>query len=427
MREPWDILMQFSGALQQQAAQSRATADNALLRMFGTNIARQDAATAQGYNVENASLRNMYATDADTVAFERQLQRDQAARDASNEQMRVRRGYDLEDAAAGQANRQANIILEQSLLAEREALERGGVPKPRRFGSLSPDAAAIVQSESGGKFGARSSTSSAWGPGQYIDSTAEAVRKQHPELNLQPGWQNDPAQFEIGHEAHTSDNAKVLVANGIEPTRGNKKAAHFLGAGGAVRVLRQPDNTSLAAVVGNDVMAANPHLKGMTVGQFKQWANASVGGSTTIEGGVRRYTDTNLPVGAEGEVSNEAGSNVDNGSIPPVSPWMQQYLDEQGLEAKERVTMTEAQMDLLPPELREQFMPDVTDTSQQGVRGAKTEYIRVQPRVMPDATGLPTPKKPTNSAAPVQVQKAAPGRWVDGKFVIDDQEIELPD
>ena len=426
--EPWDILQAYSSQLAQQAAQSRATSDNALLRMFGARIDRQNAETQQNYGLETLGERNRYATIADTTAFDRQVQRDEAARATADAQLMTRRGFDVSDAQRDQGWRQENTRLEQSLIAEREAAARGDVPKPRRFGSLSSDAAAIVQRESGGKFGAKNPNSSAFGPGQYIRSTAEAVRRAHPELGLTEGWENDPAQFEIGHEAHTSDNAKLLAANGIEPTRANKYAAHFLGAGGAVRALRHSDDTPLASVVNADQLAANPQLRGMTVGQFKQWAASGGTGSTSAQGGVRRYTDADPALSADGEVSNGAASAVmDDTGIAPVTPWMQQYLDANGLEAAERVTMTEAQLDLLPPELKEQFMPDVADTTQQGVRGAKTEYIRVQPRQMPEATGLPTPKKQTNTVAPVTPVKTTRGRWTDGKFVIDGAEVELPD
>lgn len=143
---------------------------------------------------------------------------------------------------------------------------------------------AIKSAESGGNPNAKNPRSSATGLYQFTDGTWDAVAKAHPQLGLTPDGRRDPDQQERAIRAFTADNAKILAGSGIEPTGGNLYAAHFLGAGGARSVLSQPDNASVAAIVGPGVVKANPFLARMTVGDFKRWA-ASKGGNNVLEGG----------------------------------------------------------------------------------------------------------------------------------------------
>lgn len=142
----------------------------------------------------------------------------------------------------------------------------------------------IIQIESGGNPNAKNPKSSATGLGQFIDSTWLGVVRKHAP-HLMEGRSNaevlalrtDPDIARRMLEAHTDDNREFLRNRGIEATDGNLYLAHFLGAGGAVRVLSEDPNASVEQVLGANVAAANPFLKGRTVGQLIDWASTKMG------------------------------------------------------------------------------------------------------------------------------------------------------
>lgn len=157
--------------------------------------------------------------------------------------------------------------------------------KGRRIGAeaalvgVSPNyLTAIRSAESGGNDAARNPNSTATGRYQFTAGTWSALAQKHPELGLTPQGRLDPAQQERAIRAFTADNAQVLEAAGISPSGGNLYAAHFLGAGGAVKVLGAGGNVAVSDLVGAEVIAANPFLAGMTVDRFKRWANSKGGG-----------------------------------------------------------------------------------------------------------------------------------------------------
>jgi hypothetical protein len=131
----------------------------------------------------------------------------------------------------------------------------------------------IKQAESGGNLNATNPNSTATGPYQFTDGTWADLGKQHPELNLTPNGRTDPAQNERAIAAFTQDNAKTLYGQGIPINPGTLYAAHFLGAGGAVKALSADNNAPLTSTgLSPEVFKANPFLNGMTVGQFKDFA-----------------------------------------------------------------------------------------------------------------------------------------------------------
>jgi hypothetical protein len=137
---------------------------------------------------------------------------------------------------------------------------------------------AIRGAESAGNDAAKNPNSSATGRYQFTDGTWADVAQRHPDLGLTPDGRMDPAQQEKAIRALTMDNIGSLRQSQIPITPGNLYAAHFLGAGGASKALTQPDDTPMSAVVGPEVLQANPQLGQMTVGQFKEWT-ASKGGN----------------------------------------------------------------------------------------------------------------------------------------------------
>lgn len=142
--------------------------------------------------------------------------------------------------------------------------------------SVGPDVYAnrVAGFESGGASNAQSATSSATGAAQFTNQTwLDAVHSNNP------GWANglsdqqilaqrsDPAKSREMTVDLAQANAAKLSAEGIQPTTLNLGLAHRFGADGAVSLLNAPVGTPVAQVVSPDVMAANPDLKGKTVGQ----------------------------------------------------------------------------------------------------------------------------------------------------------------
>lgn len=134
--------------------------------------------------------------------------------------------------------------------------------------------------ESGNNPSARNPRSSASGQFQFLDSTyLNHARRLAPGVDDQSlmARKNDPQFQRQVMEDFTQENAQALTDRGLPTTPGNLYLAHFLGAGGARKALTSPDDASVEAFVGPEVVAANPHLKGMNVAQLKQWADSKYG------------------------------------------------------------------------------------------------------------------------------------------------------
>jgi hypothetical protein len=170
--------------------------------------------------------------------------------------------------------------------------------------------AKVRTAESGGNDAAKNPNSTATGRYQFLESTWADVAKRHPELGLTPDGRTDAAQQERAMRVLTQENAKILGTNGIKPNPGALYAAHFLGAGGASKVLTGDPNSPVSAYVDPNVIAANPQLANMTVGQFAQWAN-------------------------------EKGGNGAGGYAPPASGQPQQVAQQQGTGLPPREVMLE--------------------------------------------------------------------------------------
>lgn len=132
---------------------------------------------------------------------------------------------------------------------------------------------AIRAAESGGDDNAKNPNSSASGRYQFTQGTWADLVARHPNAGLTVAGKNDPGQQEVAIKLFTAENANTLAASGISQTNGNLYAAHFLGAGDAVRVLNSAGNSLVSSIVPANVVEANPFLKGMTVAAFKTWAN----------------------------------------------------------------------------------------------------------------------------------------------------------
>lgn len=171
------------------------------------------------------------------------------------------------------------------------------VAAAQRYG-LDPNAMrATAHIESRGNPNAQNPNSSAGGLYQFIDSTAR-----------QYGLENrfDPTQAADAGARLARDNARHLQGVlGRAPTAGELYLAHQQGAGGASRLLRDP-NARAVDIVGAEAVRLNGGNPNMTAGEFAQlWtqkADSLVGGSGAATGGAAGAGYG----GAQGGVSNDA-------------------------------------------------------------------------------------------------------------------------
>jgi hypothetical protein len=140
--------------------------------------------------------------------------------------------------------------------------------------------AAARAAESGGNDAAANPRSTALGRYQFLESTWNGLMQQYPELGLTANGRTDPGQQERAMARFTEDNARTLAGAGIPVNPGNLYAAHFLGAGGATNVLGQNPASPLSAYLEPGVIEANPHLQGMSVGDFVNWTQNKGGNSS---------------------------------------------------------------------------------------------------------------------------------------------------
>ena len=139
----------------------------------------------------------------------------------------------------------------------------------------------IKRIESSGELYAKNPKSSASGWFQFIEKTWKDYGGSWGDNEalafggLRPSADEQLARF----TKFTQDNEKILKANGIRLNNATRYAAHFLGAGRAVRFLREADSTKMENIATPKEMRANPSIlgKGKTVGSFKAWLRSKTG------------------------------------------------------------------------------------------------------------------------------------------------------
>lgn len=147
--------------------------------------------------------------------------------------------------------------------------------------------ARMVSMESGGDPNARNPRSSATGAGQFIDSTWLQFAQANPALfqgmsrEQVLAARNDPNLSRQAVEWYRRENSGALAAQGLPANDGTAALAHRFGPQGASALLRADPNAPVDAVVGQQVMAANPDLSGRTVGQVVQGYAQRFGGGAS--------------------------------------------------------------------------------------------------------------------------------------------------
>ena len=138
----------------------------------------------------------------------------------------------------------------------------------------------IIRVESAGNANARNPLSTATGLGQFIESTwLRMMRDYRPDLHSTMSradllnLRTDPT---LSREMVTNlarENERFLSSRGHSISAGRLYLAHFLGPGGANKVLSSSDSATILAVMGAGVVRANPFLTNYTVADLKAWAD----------------------------------------------------------------------------------------------------------------------------------------------------------
>ncbi len=134
--------------------------------------------------------------------------------------------------------------------------------------------------ESNDRLYAKASTSTGSGLYQFLRATWISHGGKWGSDMTQPfgGLKPDACEQLTRVKDLTENNAKVLEKGGLELNKATLYAAHFLGAGMAVRLLMSDVKASAEKIAGPDATKANPTiLKGKTVGQFMTWLKQKTG------------------------------------------------------------------------------------------------------------------------------------------------------
>lgn len=136
----------------------------------------------------------------------------------------------------------------------------------------------IIQVESGGR-NIGTTGSSAYGIGQMTKGTFEGLAKKASPTSALYGKTFEDMKADVGLQREalsqlTVQNQDVLSKAGLTTDDASTYLAHFLGASGAVNVLRAPDSTPIDKVVSGQSIYANPGVfKNITTaGDLKAWA-----------------------------------------------------------------------------------------------------------------------------------------------------------
>jgi hypothetical protein len=141
--------------------------------------------------------------------------------------------------------------------------------------------AMLARIESGNRPYVKAPTSSASGLYQFIRSTWRAEGGAWgPDASkafggLKPSVEEQTARA----RSFTMKNVRALQAAGVPINAATLYAAHFLGAGTAIRMLKAPLDARAADIVDGAAARANPSILGggRTVRQFREWLERKTG------------------------------------------------------------------------------------------------------------------------------------------------------
>lgn len=192
------------------------------------------------------------------------------------------------------------LVKANQLAQEQPAAPRAAAPTPTPTagpaGPLGNVIARIGAVESGNNYQTPNlaGASSAYGKYQFTRGTwIDTYRSLNPRTGLSDAriWalRTNPELQERLMQKLTADNAAALGKANIPVNASTSYLAHFLGSGGAVKLLRADANTPVERILTKDQIDANPTiLRGKTAGQVAQWAAAKIeGGAVPGAAGVQ--------------------------------------------------------------------------------------------------------------------------------------------
>ncbi|WP_024514551.1 hypothetical protein [Bradyrhizobium sp. Tv2a-2] len=141
----------------------------------------------------------------------------------------------------------------------------------------------IMGAESSGNRNAKSPTSSALGPGQFIEGTwLDLIKRYRPDLAQDKSraeilaMRTDPELSKEMTGRYVAEHSAGLRRAGFPVTPGTIYLTHFAGLGGGIKLLKADPNMPVESVLDAKAIAANPFLKGKTVGDVIAWADRKI-------------------------------------------------------------------------------------------------------------------------------------------------------
>lgn len=247
-----------------------------------------------------------------------------------------------EYANAARANEQTKINKEREAAAKAQVLTDES--------ALRSYVQRVIRAENNtGNPAAKNPNSSATGNGQFIASTWLALFEKHfPERARRMGedailaLRKDAETSKTMIELYARENAAALQKSGNAVTEANLHLAHFLGSGGANKVLKAAPGTRIADLftdrAGRQAIAANPTIlgRGATRESVLAYATRRAGGSRN--GGVGETTQNQLEIEARlGELEQDRLNTQERFS---------EKLSDENERRREQITSLESQRGL---------------------------------------------------------------------------------
>jgi hypothetical protein len=242
------------------------------------------------------------------------------------------RGFLTEDQAFDKKRRFGAALAGALLIHQGETDPLGALNHVRAApGSDAELVERIAQIESGGNPLAQSGSSRALGLGQFEPATwLPLIRQLHPDLASGRSdadllaLRADPNLSREAMGALLTQNRAALSAQGVEPSAGNLYLAHFLGAGGAAKVLAAKPDTPVADLLDAKQIAANPAvLGGKTAGSVAQWAADKMGGYQAGTGSIYSF----IPPQQRAQLESRLLAQVHSKVASDLSDFKQRYQD----------------------------------------------------------------------------------------------------
>ena len=193
--------------------------------------------------------------------------------------------FQLDDISAQQAD-QLYEAFKNDMPVDGSGVVGGGQSTVSTPEDINRAVAKIIQNESGGNPNIPNKYSTAKGLGQFIDSTwLTMVKRYRPDIAAGKSnaqiialKTNAPLAREMTTR-YVEENARALRGAGMPVTDGNLYLAHFLGAGGAIKLLSAQDKSQpVVNLVGQKVVDANRFIQGKSVQWVIDWTARKMGG-----------------------------------------------------------------------------------------------------------------------------------------------------